>query len=347
MTNHSDLDCRIGGCEVSLKDPLQFTSHVFEDHFEDFELDWASLNTGHYLHHPTDLSYPTTATASTEAFMPYYQQSYTYGPVCDSTNTGFDQNTASGATIPHHHCQHNFTDPMESSWQNSELFKAQVDVCNEKPLTQSITSLSNGDLGDNNHVCKWIINPQSQQLCNQNYATTKELQEHLRVDHCTPANSSRLIPKPPSICCWQGCIRNLKPLTDTHKLVRHALTHSDYRQFVCRYCRKDCTTKGQLDIHERVHTGEKPVKCEYCGKTTSNESQMNIHRRTHTGEKPHSCDVCGFRCADSTNLIKHKKSHGPNDWKCEICGRDFNRKHTLQRHMKVHSKKGSTTTQSP
>ncbi|KAL8663232.1 MAG: hypothetical protein Q9168_008132 [Polycauliona sp. 1 TL-2023] len=201
------------------------------------------------------------------------------------------------------------------------------------------TPASNNGPSTTGHICQWVMDSGNNSLCHQAFNTTKALQEHLRRDHCMISNATRSTVKASAICKWHGCSRQGEPLTDVHKLIRHALTHSNYRDYVCSYCEKACTTKGQLVIHERVHTGEKPIKCEFCSKTTSNESQMAIHRRTHTGEKPHRCDICDFRCADSTNLIKHKKSHFPNAFHCEICNRSFNRKHTLVRHMKVHGKK--------
>lgn len=250
------------------------------------------------------------------------------------------RNTSSPAARTHSNPTNSDGLPMDSASTHGALgsHRPVVNV-NKGPSSGSRSVAPTGKRQIKVHTCQWTTDHPDLLPCNKTFETAKALQEHLRRDHCTPANTSRLTPRVPAICRWNGCSRNLEPLTDTNKLIRHALTHSDYREFVCNFCSKDCTTKGQLVIHERVHTGEKPIKCQFCDKTTSNESQMAIHRRTHTGEKPHKCPLCDFRCADSTNLIKHKKSHEPNQHHCDVCGKSFGRKHTLDRHMKVHRKK--------
>ncbi|KAL8642136.1 MAG: hypothetical protein Q9226_008542 [Calogaya cf. arnoldii] len=280
----------------------------------------------------------------------YYASNLPYSSVYDIDPTGYHQQTTTPPSILNH-CHHRtFADQVQTAWHASQpSYSMGAKPCKNSPAADQINSgkfspaattpSSKSEVQTNGHVCQWIMESGNNVLCNQVFETTKALQEHLRRDHCTPCSATRPAQKAAAICRWNGCSRNGEPLTDVHKLIRHALTHSNYRDYVCSHCDKACTTKGQLVIHERVHTGEKPVKCEICSKTTSNESQMAIHRRTHTGEKPHRCDICDFRCADSTNLIKHKKSHFPNNFHCEICSRSFNRKHTLVRHMKVHNKK--------
>ncbi|KAI4248098.1 MAG: hypothetical protein L6R40_001187 [Gallowayella cf. fulva] len=342
-SDHEQLDCRFAGCEVSLKDYTQFKYHVAA-HL-DPELPWLEdpIFNEHYLSQ-SDLygagllggmndcsNYPAYQQNEGHQSIQYYEPNFTYPAAYRTTSASIHQHTAAVPTFPTLGPQNTFADQVQTAGREphpphqSPLDPGNKSYCaNLADFTNSgdavTTPSSDSGTHTSGHICKWIVNFNTNVLCSQAFDTTKGLQEHLRRDHCTPGNASRSIPKAPAICMWKGCSRNGEPLTDVHKLIRHALTHSDYRDFTCSYCGKQCTTKGQLVIHERVHTGEKPIKCEVCSKTTSNESQMAIHRRTHTGEKPHACDICNFRCADSTNLIKHRK------------------KHTLVRHMKVHAK---------
>ncbi|KAI4251355.1 MAG: hypothetical protein LQ352_004900 [Teloschistes flavicans] len=348
MASHADVDCRYGGCEVSLKDPAELRSHVFDEHFGGHQLNWLPNPLDQYLPYDTDLPDYMRNVAETPGLEPYCELPSSYSPACETAGTELGQDMASATSIPPNHPL--YTAQVASAWPNSVPFmESSANQGNElQPSTQSSTSPSSLDAPIGDHMCKWIISWEPLQLCNQDFDTPEELQDHLKIEHCTPSDTSRRAVKPQPICYWLGCPReNHDPFTDVHKLVRHALTHSKYCQYSCQYCFKKVSTTGQLKIHERTHTGEKPVNCDFCDKTTSNESQMAIHRRTHTGEKPYRCEQCGFHCADSTNLIKHKKKHGPNEWKCEICERTFNRKHTLQRHMKVHNKKGPMVAQSP
>ncbi|KAL9577171.1 MAG: hypothetical protein Q9212_006538 [Teloschistes hypoglaucus] len=337
MANHRDLDCRYGGCEVSLKDRMDLTHHIFDEHIAGHEFNWDPFTTDQYLSPSSDQYYYMTNAATTPDSMAYGQPTLSYAPACETACPSFNPGIESTATVPTNHPL--YTAQVSPTWQIAEPFKALSIDQNNNP-SQSVSSPSSTDMPLGDHVCQWIIG--SGLTCNQAFDSPKELQEHLSMEHCTPSDTSRRAFRPQPICCWHGCAReNHDPFTDAHKLVRHALTHSKYCKYFCGYCPKKFTTKGQLTIHERIHTGEKPIKCEICGKSTSNESQMVIHRRTHTGEKPYQCNQCNFKCADSTNMIKHKKSHGPNDWKCEVCERTFNRKHTLQRHMKVHMKRAT------
>ncbi|KAL8733738.1 MAG: hypothetical protein Q9166_001931 [cf. Caloplaca sp. 2 TL-2023] len=309
MSNHEELDCRFGGCEVSLKDPMQLKHHVVEDHLQynfpwpdDALLDQQYSNVdGNCLNLSNGMAnvvgYPT---AYVQPGVPqpvqYFDTHLTYPPAYGTTTTNFNQATAAFPTLPHQQNHPTYADQAQSAWRDSEpSYRPRADPTN---------------------------NPQEPTGCAIRFSTPPKRYRSICV----------------AITARQPALLG-RFLKRQQFLIRHALTHSDYRDYACSYCGKECTTKGQLVIHERMHTGEKPIKCEYCSKTTSNESQMAIHRRTHTGEKPHKCNICDFRCADSTNLIKHKKSHFPNAFHCEVCNRSFNRKHTLVRHMKVHAPK--------
>ncbi|KAL8993893.1 MAG: hypothetical protein Q9169_006000 [Polycauliona sp. 2 TL-2023] len=364
LSTHGPINCRYGGCEVSTNDPWQLKHHIVEDHLDSPAIAWpegAAFGDQYNLNNQSEYMPSSVSTANAvnyPAYSPngahdqtqYFGPNIPYTPAYDINATDYT-NQAAPHSNPSNHCQHHiFDNEIQTAWHASDPAYTMglkpgkdvqaMDQVNASEISPTATTpASNNETATTGHVCQWIMDSGNNILCHQAFDTTKALQEHLRRDHCTLYNATRSTAKASAICRWHGCSRQGEPLTDIHKLIRHALTHSNYRDYVCSFCEKACTTKGQLVIHERVHTGEKPIKCEFCSKTTSNESQMAIHRRTHTGEKPHRCDICDFRCADSTNLIKHKKSHFPNAFHCEICNRSFNRKHTLMRHMKVHGKK--------
>ncbi|KAL8776998.1 MAG: hypothetical protein Q9213_008050 [Squamulea squamosa] len=298
LSNHRQLDCRFGGCEVSLEDPMQLKHHVVEDHLDLSDFTWPDdvVFDEQYNANRDDnrLGLPgAMANAACDpAYTPngrhhpmqYYDSSLSYPPAYN-TATGYDPPNTAVPSLPTNYHHRTFADQVQMAWHESQPSHSApkkpvtdgqaADQVNSNSCSLAFTIPASGKGPQTSgHTCQWMAYPDTNVLCNQAFDSPKALQEHLRRDHCTTCNATKSSPKAPAICRWHGCSRKGEPLTDVHKLIRHALTHSDYRDYACSYCGKECTTKGQLVIHERVHTGEKPIKCEFCSKTTSNESQM-------------------------------------------------------------------------
>lgn len=299
QSNHGQLDCRIGGCEVSTTDPMQLKHHIVEDHLDFSAFSWPddAVFDRQYSSKSNDSCLaPSNSMADAvnyPAYLPngghhptqYYGSNLPYPSAYDVDSTGYNHQTATLPSQPNYYHHRSFADQVQTAWHASQPSypigaktgkdSQAADQTKSADVSPAATTPSSkSELQTNGHVCQWIMDSSNNVLCSHAFETTKALQEHLRRHHCTPCSATRPTQKASAICRWNGCSRNGEPLTDVHKLIRHALTHSNYRDYVCSFCEKACTTKGQLVIHERVHTGEKPIKCEFCPKTTSNESQM-------------------------------------------------------------------------
>lgn len=247
MASHGDLDCHFGGCEVSLKDPRELQNHVVEDHL-DHNLDWSD-NPMFDQHHPVHGGYGfeslSTVIPRTEDYeyrgeggqLQYYEPACSNPPCHGPIASNVHPFAVPSLQTPHqqmHH--HTYADKVEAVWRNSRPFhqpkpdlpEGDANLVNNSSASYTASTPSSEQGSPRTaHVCKWIIGLRDHKLCDRVYDTAGDLQEHLREDHCKQRKVSRSAPKIQPICHWEGCGRFGEPLNDTHKLIRHALTHSE------------------------------------------------------------------------------------------------------------------------
>lgn len=248
MANHGDLDCHFGGCEVTLKDPEELQNHVVEDHLDyNFWPHNSMFDQYHTLHGGYGFEGVSTVMPRTEEneYRGGRSQMQYHGSSCSNTpghaHAASDLHTFAVPSIQATHQQmhhHTYADKVEAVWRDSRPFHQpqpslpERDTNPENASPASYTgSTANSEHRNrpNAHICKWIIGSRTHSLCNRAFDTAGDLQEHLRDDHCKQKKVSRSAPRIQPICHWEGCGRIGEPLNDTHKLIRHVLTHSECR----------------------------------------------------------------------------------------------------------------------
>lgn len=151
-----------------------------------------------------------------------------------------------------------------------------------------------------------------------------------------------------------------KPRTKRPDIANDFTYDSASRKYRCDHCFVECQTKTNIrrHIHEIHHSisGEsrktirnivmpKPVnvlKCDVCPEMTFNSAiSHNDHMLSHTsfnGGAGITCSKCFKTCETSKKLYFHLMTHKERQLQCDECGKRFNFKARLKRHLFVHLK---------
>ncbi|GFS66042.1 hypothetical protein TNIN_85071 [Trichonephila inaurata madagascariensis] len=164
-----------------------------------------------------------------------------------------------------------------------------------------------------------------------------------------------------NIC--KACYRSSSSLAGNQNF-NNSPEFMEYSKFLytCTYCSYATPYQTNLKNHLRKHTGEKPFVCKFCGKGFSQKHSLQSHSRLHATQKLHmcpeadekfpvimkiktetltkfSCSFCGYITPYKTTMKNHIRKHtGERPFVCDICGRDFTRKQSLQLHHASHEK---------
>jgi KRAB domain-containing zinc finger protein len=81
------------------------------------------------------------------------------------------------------------------------------------------------------------------------------------------------------------------------------------------------------------------MKCQQCNKMIL-VSRMKTHLKVHSGVKPHLCELCGRAFVFKSSLNSHIRiNHGKEakPFMCSTCGYTCRRKQLLDNHERIHT----------
>ncbi|CAL4126362.1 unnamed protein product, partial [Meganyctiphanes norvegica] len=116
-------------------------------------------------------------------------------------------------------------------------------------------------------------------------------------------------------------------------MASHKITDT-YLKFGCKLCNFRCNFRRSLKQHSINHDSKKMFTCTECDYKNTSTKQFHEHI-TCRGHKVFKCSICNetFNC--HKDYSEHKKVHPPR--KCPECGKLFNSKFRLDRHLQYES----------
>lgn len=151
-----------------------------------------------------------------------------------------------------------------------------------------------------------------------------------------------------------------KPRTKRPDIANDFTFISDTRKYRCDYCSVECRTKTNIrrhlhEIHHSITDSTKKtirniavpkpltvLKCDDCPTMQFNSTiSHNEHVLSHTnfaGIAGLTCSKCFKVCETSKKLYFHLMTHNEPNLQCDECGKRFNFKARLKRHILVHLK---------
>lgn len=169
-------------------------------------------------------------------------------------------------------------------------------------------------------------------ICYKQMAYKRSLLKHIRTIHLKQNQTKR-------VSC-PHCGKSLSSKT----LAQHIKGHSLDSLCFCYHCDKRFFTKSALTAHiVTKHLPQESVKCDLCEHSAPNILALRQHKAKKHSTKIYGCEICGKMFPSRYTLENsHMTSHTDDrSFVCSSCGKTFKRYVNLRQHMVSHSSERS------
>lgn len=106
----------------------------------------------------------------------------------------------------------------------------------------------------------------------------------------------------------------------------------------CTECKRKFhdLTRHMVEMHSSM---ERPFECFECKRTFKKFENIRYHMITHTNERNYICHFCGSAFFMNSEMRKHiaNRHQTTRPFGCDQCNKTFKNRHSLNKHLKIHS----------
>lgn len=130
--------------------------------------------------------------------------------------------------------------------------------------------------------------------------------------------------------------------TQRYLFIDHLQVHKNPDYFKCQICTKTFTTRRSLEKHVKSHNvRERNFHCDECDKSFLEQRTLDWHKLKHLpeSERNFQCPQCEKKFASEYLMRQHISTFHDKKYSrsCDICGKNFSRKHAYAQHMEEHA----------
>merc|ERR1712098_943452 len=112
----------------------------------------------------------------------------------------------------------------------------------------------------------------------------------------------------------------------------------DENGWSCKHCGKIFTLKGVLKRHVEIHTEGLVIICDICNESFKTRNLLKNHKyRTHRTNINHEVSPIENLNEEALQVIDELMMKDANGWSCKHCGKGFEKKNDLKRHVEIHT----------